>query len=167
MQDRRDSIQGNMHLVPYVENLIHDKTLLDVEDSIVRGNVAKWTHHLLYEEAKVRQATLVVATPPVGILGEDGSPCGCRYGVDMSPESADYIARITEGNGTMRNATHEEIEAQAGMPVFYMQMDDLIEVFERRGIPPANLCRNCIGGPDPLAMLTYNGAPVGKPASES
>ena len=88
--------------------------------------------------------------PPIGIIGEDGLPRGCTFGVDMPTSEEKFIARMTETSGAQRNASPEEINAKAGMPVFYLSRDGLNKVFDKVGLPHNNMCMYCIGGKEPF-----------------
>ena len=98
----------------------------------------------LYEEAGVGQAYLVSYTPPIGIIGDDGVPRGCTFGVDMPqdpPPGDEFIAR---------GRTAEAIGAAMGMPVIYLSRQGMLDAFVRAGLPERDLCTYCIGGRMPF-----------------
>ncbi len=146
-QDRRESINSNFFLLPSKIPLISGKKLLAIDDSLVRGNVAKRVKEL-FDLAGVREAVLVSYTPPLGVVGDDGMPRGCVDGVDMPPDD-DFIARVTEESGRIRNATPGEINQKAGMPVYYLSGESLNAVFDDLGLGHSKLCMYCIGGKRP------------------
>lgn len=133
----------NFFLLPSAMERIAGKRCIVVDDSIVRGTVVRRVQELLYTEAKVANAELFSYTPPIGIIGDDGIPRGCLYGVDMPPTDK-FITRI-DG----RNATGKQINKRAGMPVRFLSRAGLNSVFERVGLPPTELCMYCIGGKAP------------------
>ena len=57
--DRRKSIDENLHLLPGMREELQGKTVVLLDDSIVRGNNSKRARYLLYEEAGVKEAYLV------------------------------------------------------------------------------------------------------------
>ena len=136
---RKDSISQNLHLLPGKKEL-EGKRIITIDDSIVRGNNSRWERQLLYEEANVKEAIHLNYSPPIGIIGEDGKPRGCLFGVDMPPDD-DFIAR---------NRTVEEISHEMEMPVSYISVDGMLSVFEKLGIKRQDLCYYCIGGPSPF-----------------
>ena len=146
LEERAQSISSNLFLMPGVEAKIKDKTVAVVDDSIIRGNNAMHIKHLLYDIAKVKKAYMVSYTPPVGIVGEDGVPRGCTFGVDMPPDDK-FIAR---------DRTMNEISAKMGMPVKYLSINGMLKIFERLGIPKEKLCYFCVGGEHPFKDIPEN-----------
>lgn len=145
--ERSASIKSNLFLLPSVIPQIRGKKVLVVDDSIVRGTVVKRVKELLFNVANVNKAIIFSYTPPIGIVGDDGIPRGCMYGVDMPPDD-DFIARVHEA-GKLRNATSEEINTKAGMPVRYLSPEGLNAVFDEIGLGHSKLCMYCIGGKQP------------------
>lgn len=147
-KERQKAIDSNLYLIPSAVDQIRGKRVVVIEDSLVRGTVARRVRDLLIQEAGVREAILCSYTPPIGILGADGSPRGCEYGVDMPPTDS-FIARI-DGDGASRNATLEEISLKVGMPVHYLSREGLARVFEKAGLSFSEMCWYCIGGKRPF-----------------
>lgn len=148
VEERRSSIENNLGLLRRVVrrdlvDMLKDKTIILIDDSTIRGNNSLRAKHLLYEEAKVKKVYLANYTPPIGIIGADGVPRGCMFGVDM-PSNDNFIAR---------NRTIEEISAQIGMPTYYLSREGMFKAFEKVGIPRQNLCSYCIGGEHPFKDL--------------
>ena len=141
--ERANSIHSNLHLGPGVEDQIRGKRGICVDDSTVRGNNSVRAKHLLYDVAGVSEVILLNYTPKIGIVGEDGEPRGCTFGVDMPPND-DFIAR---------GRTDEQISEKIGMPVMYLPVEAMLEVFEEVGIKRDNLCTYCIGGKHPFEGL--------------
>jgi len=120
------------------------KTAILLDDSIVRGNNSKRARDLLYEEAGIEKAYLVSYTPPIGIVGDDGVPRGCTFGVDMPPmpqPGDEFIAR---------GRTVDEVGEAMGMPVVYLSREGMLRAFERAGLSERDLCTYCIGGGMPF-----------------
>jgi amidophosphoribosyltransferase len=138
--ERKSSIDQNLHLLPGMEKLLSGKVVAVVDDSTVRGNNAKREMELLINEAKVKKCYHINYTPPIGIIGSDRIARGCMFGVDMPPDD-DFIAR---------NRTIDEISQKMGMSVFYLSVEGMLRAFERVGLRKEELCTFCIGGNHPL-----------------
>ena len=142
--EREKSIGDNLHILPGKSSELRGKTVILLDDSIVRGNNSRRARKLLYEECGVEKAYLASYTPPIGIVGEDGVPRGCTFGVDMPPEPPlgdEFIAR---------GRTAEEVSRAMRMPVVYLSPASMLAAFEKAGIPPGHLCTYCIGGAYPF-----------------
>lgn len=138
-EERAKSIDQNLFLLPGIENKIKDKAVGVIDDSIVRGNVARRVKHLLYEVAGVKEVHLMSYTPKVGIR-KNGVDHGCLYGVDMPPTD-NFIAR---------GKTDQQISDALGMETYFLSVNGLLEAFERMGINRESLCYHCIGGSKPF-----------------
>jgi len=146
--DRKKSIDENLHLVPYIDGspikeFLKQKEVISIDDSMVRGNNSKRERDLLYIHGGVRKVYHVNYTPQIGIVGKDGIPRGCLFGVDMPPDDS-FIAR---------GRTQEEISKEMGMQVVYISFEGMLNVYERLGIPQDSLCTYCIGGKYPFHDL--------------
>jgi len=143
--DRKNSINENLHLLPHIKNDLKEKTIILMDDSIVRGNNAEKARKLLYEEAEVKKVYFVSYTPPLCDVGNDGIPRGCMYGIDMPPElppgEREYVAR---------GRSVEEISNEIGMPMYYISLEGMLKAYENLGISEENLCTFCIGGEKPF-----------------
>ncbi len=144
--DRRKSIEDNLTLIPAWARRydIRGKHVLLIDDSMIRGNNIAWARHLLYDIAGVAEAYLLNYTPPIGIIGADGIPRGCSFGVDMPPDPAPGDEFIARGR------TREEISIKATMPVYYISTEGRKRAYERVGLLDDQLCTRCIGGDHPL-----------------
>lgn len=151
--DRRQSIDENLHLLPGMQEALKGKTVVLIDDSIVRGNNSKRARDLLYREAGVKKAYLVSYTPPIGVIGKDGIPRGCLFGVDMPPEPAPGEEFIARGR------SEEEISRQMGIAVVYISVEGMLRAFAQAGLPERQLCTYCIGGRHPLATCDSYIAP--------
>ncbi|HLC52071.1 MAG TPA: hypothetical protein VJI98_02400 [Candidatus Nanoarchaeia archaeon] len=143
---RKTLMRDNFYLLPSAVDIIKGKKIVVIDDSLVRGTVVTRVRELLYQEARVDGADFLSYTPPIGIIGNDGIPRGCMYGVDMPPTDK-FIARIDGANP--RNATSAEINEKIGMSVKFLSREGLDQVFNKVGLPPTNLCQYCIGGEAP------------------
>jgi amidophosphoribosyltransferase len=145
--DRRKSIDDNLQLLPGLRPQLQGKTVVLIDDSIVRGNNSVRARDLLYNELGVKKAYLVSYTPPIGIIGADGEPRGCTFGVDMPPDPTTGEEFVARGRSS------EQISEHMGMPVVYLSTELMLEAFRRAGIEDHRLCTFCIGGPHPLRQL--------------
>ena len=143
--DRKQSIGENLHLLPGMEDALRGKTVVLLDDSIIRGNNSRRARDLLYEEANVETAYLVSYTPPIGIVGTDGIPRGCMFGVDMPPDPPPGDEFIARGR------TVEQIGEAMNQPVVYLSYEGMFKAFERAGMTRQGLCTYCIGGEHPFA----------------
>jgi amidophosphoribosyltransferase len=146
-QERKVSINENLHLLPEIEGIsskgfLRGKTIILIDDSTIRGTNSQRARDLL-EKVKVKKAYLVNYTPQIGIIGEDGIPRGCTFGVDIPPDD-NFIAR---------NRTIKEISEKIGMDVVYLSLEEMLSAFEKAGMPRQNLCTYCIGGKHPFNKL--------------
>lgn len=143
--DRRKSISENLHLTPRVNEVpikefLKGKRIISIDDSMVRGNNSKRERDLLCKKGGAEKVYHVNYTPPIGIIGEDGVPRGCMFGVDMPPDD-NFIAR---------GRTLEEISREMRMQVVYISSEGMLNVYKELGIPEENLCTYCIGGKNPF-----------------
>jgi amidophosphoribosyltransferase len=148
VDDRKKSINENLHLSPRIyefpiKKFLEGKRIVSIDDSMVRGNNSKRERDLLYNEGGADRVYHVNYTPPIGVLGKDGVPRGCLFGVDMPPDD-NFIAR---------GRTQEEISTEMGMPVIYISTEGMLKVFKKLGIPERNLCTYCIGGMHPFSKV--------------
>ena len=125
--------------MPHVVESVRGKTLLIIDDSIVRGNNIKREKELL-DEVQSGRIYHANYTPPIGVVGDDNIPRGCMFGVDMPPDD-DFIAR---------KHSVDEISRITGVHMIYISVAGMFSVFERLGMPKENLCTYCIGGKHPF-----------------
>lgn len=144
-EERKSSIRGNLHLLPEMEKLLKGKVIACIDDSTVRGNNAKHARELL-ERCKPKKIYFLNYTPRIGIIGSEGRPRGCMFGVDMPPED-DFIVRNKEKN---QNRSDAEISQELGMEVYFLSVEGMFRAFERAGIQKEQLCSFCIGGKHPF-----------------
>ena len=139
-------------LIP-VPNLIKDKSLLLIDDSIVRGTQLRETTEFLYNSG-AREVHIRPACPPLVY--------GCKYlNFSRSKSELDLITRriiqekegdnaenvlheYTDPNSERYNAMVEEIRKQQNFTTLrYHRLDDLIQSI---GIEPCKVCTYCFNG---------------------
>jgi len=145
-RERQQSIEHNLYLLPDARELLRKKRIVVVDDSMVRGNNSKHARKLVVEEGRAQEITLASYTPPIGIIGDDGIPRGCMFGVDMPPNDK-FIAR---------GRTVEQISAEVGMNVVYLSRKGMLDVFKIFGMTEDRLCTYCIGGKHPFGDMQAN-----------
>jgi len=153
--ERENSIKKNLHVLPGIRQRFQGKTVVMIDDSIVRGNNSLRARDLLYDELGVKKAYLVSYTPPIGIVGSDDIPRGCMFGVDMPPhppEGEEFVAR---------GRTVEQVSEHMGLEVVYISPAGMHRAFERAGLPAEQLCTYCIGGRHPFSGLDSDSARPG------
>jgi amidophosphoribosyltransferase len=146
-EDRTGSISKNLHLLPRMEDLLKDKTILVIDDSTIRGTNSKHAK-LLLDRCSVKKIYYANYTPKIGIIGKDKIPRGCLFGVDMPPED-NFIVRSEDGK---RNRTDEEIKTAMNLDVYFLSKQGMLNAFAKSGINPKNLCTFCIGGDYPFDL---------------
>ena len=148
--ERSQSIFTNIYLIPGVVGGVRGRSLLVVEDSIVRGNNIR-REHVLLEELGLQEVVHALYTPPIGIVGDDGVARGCLFGVDMPPGDQFFA----------RDRSVDEMSEAAGTRIVFLTAEGMLKVYQRLGMSPDNLCTYCIGGPYPYAKA---GIPDATPA---
>ncbi|MBT3985081.1 hypothetical protein HOD38_00595 [archaeon] len=143
--EREDSINHNLFLSPQIAGMdsldyLRGKVALIIDDSIVRGNNSRRAIELI-RSTGVKKVYFASYTPPIGIIGEDGEPRGCKSGVDM-PLDDDFIAR---GRDVSEIASKLRVDGLG-----YLSLEGMISVYERLGISGDNLCTFCVGGAEPF-----------------
>ena len=119
----------NLKLNP-LRNVIKDKRLVVVDDSIVRGNTSLAIVRLLYE-AGAKEVHLRICSPPIRH--------SCYYGIDMVDPN-EFIAA---------ERTVKEIEDFLGVEsLHYISYQGLVDC---TGIPKEEFCLACLDGEYPIA----------------
>lgn len=150
-QEQRNMI-AHMKLIP-VQQLIEDKKLLLIDDSIVRGTQLRETTEFLYTSG-AKEVHIRPACPPILY--------GCKYlNFSRSSSEMDLITRRTiqkrEGDASpevLEAYTNPDSEQYAGMvedirkelnftSLRYHRLDDMIKAI---GISPCKLCTYCWSG---------------------
>jgi amidophosphoribosyltransferase len=138
--ERKISIKENLYLMDNVD--LNGKTIAILDDSLIRGNVAQRVKELMLN-AGVKKVYFLVYTPPIGIIGDDGKPRGCIYGVDMPADES-------SGKFIARGKTIQQLSDELGMEVHYLSKHAMLEAFRKLGKNPEHLCTFCIGGGMPF-----------------
>jgi amidophosphoribosyltransferase len=116
-----------------VREVLRDKRLVVVDDSIVRGNTQRALVRML-REAGAREVHVRISSPPV--------KWPCFYGIDFATR-AELIASA---------ATVDEICGHIGADsLAYVSLDGLVAATT---IPGERLCRACFTGDYPIALPT-------------
>ncbi len=144
-EDRDNSISSNLHLLPRMEDILRDKRVLVIDDSTIRGTNARHAKKLL-DLCEVKSVCYGNYTAQIGIIGDDGIPRGCMFGVDMPPTD-NFIVRAMN---KPRNRTNKEINRSLGMEVYFLSREGEFRSFERAGIKREHLCSFCVGGKHPF-----------------
>lgn len=144
-EERNSSIKSNLHILPGYEKFIKGKNIILIDDSTIRGNNSKHASALL-KKAGAKKIYLLNYTPRIGIIGSDGIPRGCMFGVDMPPED-DFIVRTADKKA---NRTSAEINKDLEVNVYFLSVSGMFKAFERCGVKRENLCSYCIGGEYPF-----------------
>lgn len=152
IQSKRNMI-AKMKLIP-VHDLIRNRKLLLIDDSIVRGTQLGETTEFLYQSG-AKEVHIRPACPPIVY--------GCKYlNFSRSTSEMDLIARkmmkqiegVHPKEDVVQEYTNPETERYARMneeirkklnftSLCYHRLDDLIKSV---GIPPSNLCTYCWDG---------------------
>lgn len=144
-EDRSLSIKSNLHILPNSIDHIKNKVIVLIDDSTIRGNNSKHVIRLL-KNAGAKKVYVVNYTPRIGIVGSDGIPRGCMWGVDMPPED-DFIVRTKDNKN---NRSDKEISEEIGAQIFFLSVGGMFRAFERCGMKRESLCSYCIGGSHPF-----------------
>jgi amidophosphoribosyltransferase len=143
--DRENSIKSNLHLLPGIEKVLKGKVIACIDDSTIRGNNAKHARDL-FKKSGAKKIYFLNYTPRIGIIGSEGRPRGCMFGVDMPPND-DFIVRTKDKT---QNRGDSEISQEIGMEVYFLSVEGMFRAFERAGMQRENLCCFCIGGKHPF-----------------
>jgi len=145
--ERESSIGGNLNLNPQKIPMLRGATIIVVDDSTIRGNVARRVIRL-FDSAGVKSLHYLNYTPRQGIIGDDGNPRGCMMGVDM-PLDDDFIARNRTAK-EIGDYLREQTGAAMEVHMHYLSVDGMFRAFERLGQKREQFCHFCIGGPKPF-----------------
>jgi amidophosphoribosyltransferase len=121
-----------------LREVLSDKRVLLVEDSIVRSTTLKSLLHHLREQGGAREVHVRVACPPI--------IAPCFYGIDMSTVKELFAPKFMAGNVATvaeQDAMAKELGADS---LFYLPVDALARCID---IPTESLCRACVTGDYP------------------
>ena len=142
-QDKREkSIHGNLYVHDTID--LKGKSILIIDDSIVRGNVHR-SAIAKAREAGAKEVYFASCTPPIGEIRLEVEH-GCLYGVDMPPTDA-FVARKYNLNDPLDFQRFVADSKADG--IFYISKQALTSAI---GLPENALCTFCIGGPKPTAQ---------------
>ncbi|MEJ5262617.1 MAG: amidophosphoribosyltransferase [Ignavibacterium sp.] len=121
-----------------VKGVLEGRTIVVVDDSIVRGTTSKQLVHLL-KEANPKAIHLRISSPPIKFP--------CFYGMDF-PSKEELIAHRLEGN---IEAIKDYLEVDS---LEYLTIDEMLEAVSEAG--KENFCTACFSGSYPTNVdLTF------------
>jgi amidophosphoribosyltransferase len=130
-EERKRSLR---HKLNAIEEEFRGKTVLLVDDSIVRGNTARQIVDLA-RQAGAKRVLFASMSPPL--------VHPCVYGIDMSTRR-EFVAR---------DRTHAEVAAELGADaVIYQTLDDLVGAVTEKA--PRPMCTACFSGDYPTGDIT-------------
>jgi amidophosphoribosyltransferase len=151
-QNRADRVR--VKYTPLRE-VLQDKRVLLIEDTIVRATTLKSLLHHVRERGGAREIHVRVACPPI--------IAPCFYGIDMSTVGELFAPRFMPGQHPTigeQKAMAAELGADS---LFYLPLDAVARAID---LPEVRLCRACLTGDYPtptgkrlykLALLNRNG----------
>ncbi len=124
------------HKLNVIASEVEGRSVLLVDDSIVRGTTSRQTIEMV-REAGAKRVYLASTAPPVA------HPC--VYGIDMSTRK-EFIAR---------DRSHEQVAEQLGAEaVIYQDLEDLVEsAREEAGVALEDTCHACFSGHYPTGRI--------------
>lgn len=132
-----------------LRDVLEDKRVLLVEDTIVRSTTMKALISQLRERGRVREVHVRVACPPI--------VAPCFYGIDMSTVNELFAPKFI-GNGEMTPEVEEEMARTLGADsLMYLPIDAISDCVN---LPETSLCQACINGvyPTPCGQQLYEQA---------
>ena len=123
---------------PLIE-VLRDKRILLVEDSIVRGTTLKILVDLIRKLGEPREIHVRVACPPI--------VAPCFYGIDMSSYSELLVPRYLGTRYEMTRDIENEIALDLNVEsVRYLRVESISQAI---GLPANQLCQACVTGDYP------------------
>lgn len=141
--DRANKVRMKYTALP---EILEDKRVLLVDDSIVRATTLKELLQLLRRTGKAREIHVRIACPPI--------IAPCFYGIDMSTVEELFAPGHMDG-AVMTAADEERMAAAIGADSLrYLPVESLSECV---GLPQDHLCRACVTGqyPTPAGTEQY------------
>lgn len=129
-----------------LREVLEDRRVLLVEDSIVRSTTMKALVHRIREQGRAREIHVRVACPPI--------IAPCFYGIDMSTVSELFAPRFLE-DGSLSDAAQARMAEQLGADSLrYLPVEAIARAIH---IDAAQLCQACITGryPTPCGQDLY------------
>ncbi|MDO8496468.1 MAG: amidophosphoribosyltransferase [bacterium] len=133
--DRASYSKKKYHLMKWVLDYAKNKSIVLIDDSIVRGNTMKGKVAQLFK-AGAREVHLRISSP--SIISE------CFYGIDL-PTREELIAF---------NKSEEEVRAWLGATSLkYLPVESLRDVLEEGEEKASSFCQGCFTGEYPIPLL--------------
>ncbi|MEI7687313.1 MAG: amidophosphoribosyltransferase, partial [Planctomycetota bacterium] len=129
-----------------LRDVLHNKRVLLIEDTIVRSTTLKALLHHLRDRGGAREIHVRVACPPI--------VAPCFYGIDMSTIGELWAPKFMHGphlDEAEQNAMARELGADS---LHYLPLDAVARCI---GLPEERLCRGCLTGnyPTPTGERLY------------
>ncbi|MFH0875290.1 MAG: amidophosphoribosyltransferase [archaeon] len=135
--DRDEKVENKFSLI---KEVIKDKKVLLLDDSIIRGTTCKNLVRFIRDKGGAKEIHLRVSCPVV--------VRPCFYGIDMSSVSeliaAKYIDEV--GKGLSNEASKKLAQELGADSLLYQKIENLPKAI---GIPADNLCMACLNGKYP------------------
>jgi amidophosphoribosyltransferase len=129
-----------------LREVLEDRRVLLVEDSIVRSTTMQALVHRIREQGRAREIHVRVACPPI--------IAPCFYGIDMSTVSELFAPRFLE-DGRLSDAAQARMAAQLGADTLrYLPVEAIARAIR---FDADQLCQACITGryPTPCGQELY------------
>jgi amidophosphoribosyltransferase len=129
-----------------LREVLEDKRVLLVEDSIVRSTTMRVLISRIREVGKAREIHVRVACPPIV------SPC--FYGIDMSTISELFAPKYIREGQPIEESFAEMARELGADSLRYLPIESIAKAVDR---PPSELCRACLTGqyPTPHGQKLY------------
>ncbi len=130
-----------------LREVLEDKRVILVEDSIVRSTTMKALLTRLREEGGVREIHVRVACPPI--------VAPCYYGIDMSTIGQLFAPKFCPPGQEITEAMQDEMARTLGCESLrYLPTESIARAI---GIPETGLCQACVTGryPTPTGQKLY------------
>lgn len=135
----RRLVKAQIKYIPLRE-VLEDKRILLVEDSIVRATTMKALLERMRDLGRPREIHVRVACPPII------SPC--FYGIDMSTLSELFAPPFLQGGPLTPQIQAQMAKALGADSLRYLPVEAVARAI---GLPPDHLCQACITGQYPTA----------------
>lgn len=129
-----------------LREVLEDRRVLLVEDSIVRSTTMKALVHRIRDEGRAREIHVRVACPPI--------IAPCFYGIDMSTVSELFAPRFLEDSRLTEAAQARMAEQLGADSLRYLPVEAIARAIR---FEPGQLCQACITGqyPTPCGQELY------------
>ncbi len=130
-----------------LREVLQDKRVILVEDSIVRSTTMKTLLHRIYSEGGAAEVHVRVACPPI--------IAPCFYGIDMSTVGELFAPKYLKGTGDLTREIMDDMARDLGCESLrYLPIASIAKAI---GLPADQLCQACINGryPTPAGQRLY------------